>query len=101
MASKNFDDVKTTRSVASAFNQAFDDTPQPEPEKEKAEAGKRINLALTPENYQFIWVMSKYKKQTMTKFINSVFADYRTQIQEENPELYNLTKLLFQAENAE
>lgn len=37
----------------------------------------RINLALTPENHEFIRVMAKATGKTMTQFINAIIAAYK------------------------
>ena len=42
----------------------------------------RINMASTPENHEFIKVMSKATGRTMTEFANDVIAAYR----KEHPE---------------
>lgn len=46
----------------------------------------RINMAFTPENHQFIKVMSKASGKTMTEFTNLVIAAY----QREHPEIMEL-----------
>lgn len=43
----------------------------------------RINMAFTPENHEFIKVMSKASGNTMTEFTNLVISAYR----KEHPEL--------------
>jgi uncharacterized protein (DUF1778 family) len=43
----------------------------------------RINMAFTPENHEFIKVMSKASGKTMTEFTNLVIAAY----QREHPEI--------------
>lgn len=50
--------------------------------------GDRINMILTPENYDFIRVMSRLKGQTHTEFVNSVLEKCRL----ENPEVYQEAK---------
>lgn len=37
---------------------------------------KRINLALTPSNHEFIAVVSKARGMTMTKYVNGIIAEY-------------------------
>ncbi len=43
----------------------------------------RINMAFTPDNYEFIKVMAKASGKTMTEFTNLVIAAY----QREHPEI--------------
>ena len=43
----------------------------------------RINMAFTPENYEFVRVISKASGRTMTVFVNQIIEAYRA----ENPEL--------------
>ena len=43
----------------------------------------RINMAFTPDNYEFIKVMAKASGRTMTEFTNLVIAAY----QREHPEI--------------
>ena len=44
----------------------------------------RINLAFTPDNYEFIKVMAQVRGQTQTKFINEILTIAR----ENNADLY-------------
>jgi hypothetical protein len=44
----------------------------------------RINMAFSPENYEFIRIMARVTGKTMTEFANLTIAKYR----EEHPELY-------------
>lgn len=44
----------------------------------------RINMAFTPENYDFIQTMAKVRGETLTSFVNDMVAKYR----EEHGELY-------------
>ena len=48
----------------------------------------RINMAFTPENHEFIKVMSKATGKTMTEFTNRVIKAYR----EEHPEIMEKAK---------
>lgn len=50
----------------------------------------RINMAFTPENHEFIKVMSKIKGKTMTEFTNLVIARYRI----EHPEAFEKAKAI-------
>ena len=50
----------------------------------------RINMAFTPENHQFIKVMSTISGKTMTEFTNFVIERYRT----EHPEIYEKAKAI-------
>lgn len=43
----------------------------------------RLNLAMTPENHQFIMVLSKVTGRTQAKMVNGIIAAYRN----EHPEL--------------
>ena len=43
----------------------------------------RINMAFTPDNYEFVKVIARAKGKTMTEFTNSIIQQYR----EEHPEL--------------
>lgn len=77
---------------------AQQDTASPQEIKERQEALKtqgrkgakafRINMAFTPENHQFIKVMSKISGMTMTQFCNLCIQRYRT----EHPEVYDKAK---------
>ena len=94
---KNFEQMKTT-SVYGAVAQATGDiharsTAGKEEQAERAAAmqtqgrkgckAKRINMAFTPGNYEFIKVMAKASGRTMTEFTNLVIAAY----QREHPEI--------------
>ena len=48
----------------------------------------RINLAFTPENYDFIQIVSVVSGQTMTQFINQIIDKYRR----EHSDVYDRTK---------
>ncbi len=52
----------------------------------------RINMAFTPENYQFIQIVSRVYGKTMTGFANQVIERYR----KEHPELYEKAKELIE-----
>lgn len=58
--------------------------------KEKTEAAARINLAVTPGNYEYIRTMGALRGENMTEFINSVIREH----QEANQEIYNNAKAL-------
>ncbi len=45
----------------------------------------RINMAFSPENYDFIRVMARVTGKTMTEFANLAITKYR----EEHPEIYD------------
>ena len=48
----------------------------------------RINMAFTPDNHQFIKVMSRITGQSMTEFANYVIEQYR----KEHPEIFEQAK---------
>ncbi len=48
----------------------------------------RINMAFTPENYEFIQHVSHYKMMNLTKFVNYIIDRYR----EEHAEAYERAK---------
>jgi hypothetical protein len=50
----------------------------------------RINMAFTPENHQFIKIMSTIRGESMTQFVNFIFDQYR----EEHPEIYQDAKAI-------
>lgn len=52
----------------------------------------RINMAFTPENHEFIKVMSRLTGKTMTEFANLTIEKYR----EEHPELYAQAKAIIE-----
>ena len=52
----------------------------------------RINMAITPENYQFIKVMSRTMGMTLTEFTNLVLTQYRN----EHPEIYEQAKVIIE-----
>lgn len=60
-------------------------------------AQKRINMAFTPENYEFIRVMSKVTGKTMTQFANLIMSAYR----KEHPEIAKLAENMINAANEE
>lgn len=49
---------------------------------------KRINMAFTPENYDFIVFASNYKGTSMTKYLNYIIDQYR----EEHAEAFDRAK---------
>ena len=105
MGKKNFDDVRTTRSVASVFDDSFNDAPEQTPETPKEQKSQkdrdkennvtRVNLALTNDNYSFVRMMAMTKGKTVTGYLNSVVEDMRKRMQTENPELFKLSQMLF------
>lgn len=50
----------------------------------------RINMAFTPDNYEFIKIVARIHGQSMTEFANQVIKRYR----EEHPETYEKAKEL-------
>lgn len=50
----------------------------------------RINMALTPDNHEFIKVMAKISGKTMTEFANLCIERYRA----EHPEIYEQAKAI-------
>lgn len=50
----------------------------------------RINMAFTPDNYDYIKVMSKIRGESMTEFVNYAIEKYRN----DHSELYDLAKAL-------
>ena len=97
MAKKDFTGINTGR-VYEAIETATSKrgqqgTASPQEQQERAAELKtqgrkgckavRINMAFTPENHEFIKVLSKATGHTMTEFTNIVIAAYRT----EHPEL--------------
>ena len=53
----------------------------------------RINMAFSPENHEYIKIMSGVTGKTMTEFTNFVVERYR----EEHPELYEQAKAILAA----
>lgn len=51
---------------------------------------ERINIAITPENHQFIKVMAQITGKSMAEFTNIVIERYRT----EHPEMYEDAKAI-------
>lgn len=98
MAKKNdFSGMQTSR-VYAAIEQAASQSNQqgkasPQEQAERAAAMKtqgrkgckagRINMAFTPDNIEFIRVMSKASGKNMTEFVNLVITAYRN----EHPEI--------------
>lgn len=56
----------------------------------------RINMAFTPENHEFIKVMSKASGKTMTEFANLVIAAY----QREHPEIMEQARAFLDTVNS-
>lgn len=50
----------------------------------------RINLAFSPQNFDFVRVVARASGKSMTEFINLIIAQYRT----EHPDLYDKAKAL-------
>lgn len=74
--------ITHTRSVAGEEEQA-ERAAAMQTQGRKGCAAKRINMAFTPDNYEFIKVMAKASGRTMTEFTNLVIAAY----QREHPEI--------------
>ena len=103
MGKKNFDDVRTTRSINSVLEQSFNDEletpkePKSQKDRDKKNNVTRVNLALTNDNYSFVRMMAMTKGKTVTGYLNSVVEDMRKRMQTENPELFKLSQMLFPA----
>lgn len=93
MAKKDFAGMNTGR-VSATISQATSKKGQqgkasPQEQAERAAGLKtqgrkgckatRINMAFTPENHEFIKVMSKATGRTMTELTNDVIEAYRTE----------------------
>lgn len=52
----------------------------------------RINMAFSPENYEFIRIMARISGQNLTEFTNHVITKYR----EEHPEIFNQAKAIIE-----
>ena len=52
----------------------------------------RINMAFTPENHEFIRVMSRISGQSLTEFTNNVIEQYRN----EHPEIFEQAKAIIE-----
>ena len=50
----------------------------------------RINMAFSPENYEFIHIMARISGKSLTEFTNNVIAKYR----EEHPEIFEQAKAI-------
>ena len=50
----------------------------------------RINMAFTPDNHEFIKIMSNITGQNMTEFTNHIIEQYR----KEHPEIYEQAKAI-------
>ena len=50
----------------------------------------RIHMAFTPDNHEFIKIMSTITGQNMTEFTNAIIKQYR----EEHPELFQQAKAI-------
>lgn len=106
-AKKDFTGVNTERVYSSIEQATAKKGKQPtispqEAEKRAAEmrtqgrAGAklpRINMAFSPENHEYIKIMSGVTGKTMTEFTNFVVERYR----EEHPELYEQAKAILAA----
>lgn len=109
--SKNFDDLNlnfeesTGAQVFNAMEQAAGQSGQqgeasPQEKLKRANLmktqgrkgcrAKRINLAFSPNNYEYIAVMSRVNGVTMTRFINDIIDAHRTD--PESAKLYNQIK---------
>lgn len=108
MAKKDFTSVKTGR-VYTEIEQATakrgqQGTASPEEAAERARALKtqgrkgckavRINMAFTPDNYEFIRVMARASGRTMTQFANLVIEAYRREHPEILAEAHNFLNII-------
>lgn len=82
MAKKDFTNINT----APVFNVIAAATEEPETTPDKP----RINLALHPEQYDYIKTMARLQGQTMTGFINTIIAQHA----EGHADIYNKAKEL-------
>lgn len=104
MAKKDFASMNTGR-VYEAMEQATNEkgrqgTASPEEQAARASSlrtqgrkgckASRINMAYTPENYDFIRVMARIRGTTMTDFANFAIEQYRT----EHKEIYDQAKAI-------
>ena len=98
MANLNVSDIQATRKVANVIEQSTSrkgqqGTASEKEKKERADSMRtqgrkgckavRINMAFTPENHEFIKVMSAATGRTMANFTNLIIAAY----QREHPEM--------------
>lgn len=83
MARKSFDDVKTSR-LDEVIEEATQEAPEALTDQERLQAMKtqghkglklpRINMAFTPDNYNYLKVMSRARGETLTEFCNFVLS---------------------------
>ncbi len=104
MAKKSFDSMNVNAMYTDLERSTGERRRQPEPTQEEIQqrqsSGRtqgrkgcgqhRINLAFTPENYDFIQIVSVVSGQTMTEFINHIIDKYR----EERSDIYEHAKEL-------
>lgn len=78
---------KTGRAPHKTVNDAEKKTRQAEmrTQGKKGAGAQRINMAFTPENIDFIQVMSRIRGQSQTAFVNYVLEQYRN----DHPDIYN------------
>lgn len=106
MATKDFKNLNTSR----VFSQLEKSTrehgkqttatiqEQEERKKKRQTQGRkgcrlgRYNVAFSPENKDFIRVMSKIRGQTMTSFINDIIDEYRNEHEKIYKKAKDLTK---------
>lgn len=75
--------------VADIVNAVLDRAEQKAEQKHtKRTKSKRINMAFTDDNYQFIKTLAKVRGQTITDFVNDVIENSR----EQNKETYQKAK---------
>lgn len=93
MAKKDFSGISTGRVSAgiekSIGNKGQQAAADPEEQAERAAAGRtqgrkgckavRINMPFTPDNHQFIKIMSRATGKTMTQVTNTIIAAYRNE----------------------
>ena len=99
MARKSFDDVKTSR-LDEVIEEATQEAPESMTDQERLQAMKtqghkglklpRINMAFTPDNYNYLKVMSRARGETLTEFCNFVL----TQSLNANRDLYEEAQVL-------
>ena len=99
MARKSFDDVKTSR-LDEVITEATQEAPESMTDQERMQAMKtqgrkglklpRINMAFTPDNYNYLKVMSRARGETLTEFCNFVL----TQSLNVNRDLYEEAQVL-------
>ena len=109
-AKKDFSGMKTGKEVYKALSEATSGNRQTDASaEEQAIRGAemrtqgrqgcklpRINIGFTPENYQFIRIMSRATGQNMNSFLNLVVTAYRS----EHPEIMEQAKSFLDTVNS-